>query len=401
MTPEYGDQALVMHAKLGAIGQRPSMAVTVLPRCRGTHQTPDPYCQVPTMMSDLSLRRISNLLLLTCALAASSGALAQQRELRVISDRTDQGTLRPILDAFEARSGAKVRGVFMDQGLVNRLESRPTEADVVITKDAELLDIAAQRGLLAPIQSATIGASVPREFLDPAGRYFVDAYRARVIFYSKQRVKPSELSSYEDLANPKWKGRICVRSGSHDYNLALFGQFFASYGEARAREVIAGIRDNLARAPKGNDREQARAIYEGKCDIALMNTYYHPMMAANPDQKAWADAVALYFPSQATHGTFIMRSAVGMTKARENRDLALALLEFMASKEAQQLMVDRTKQYSVLPDVPVHPLMVKLGAEQGLANGRFKIDLVPLDKIAGKRDDVIKFVNEIRFDAER
>jgi iron(III) transport system substrate-binding protein len=352
-------------------------------------------------MTEIKSHWMPRLLALGCALLACTGALAQQRELRVISDRTDQGTLRPILDAFEARSGAKVTGVFMDQGLVNRLESRPTEADVVITKDAELLDIAAQRGLLEPIKSAKISAAIPPEFMDPSGRYFVDAYRARVIFYSKARVKPSELSTYEDLANPKWKGRICIRSGSHDYNLALFGQFFASFGEAKAREVITGIRDNLARAPKGNDREQARAIFEGKCDIALMNTYYHPLMAENPDQKAWADVVALYFPSQAGKGTFIMRSAAGLTKATDNRDLAVGLLEFMASREGQQLMVDRTKQYSVLRDVPAHPLMVKLGAEQGLVDGRFKIDFVPLNQIAGKRDEVIKFVNEIRFDAER
>lgn len=341
---------------------------------------------------------------LVAALIAATlcgGALAQQRVLRVLSDRTDQGTLRPILDAFEARSGAKVEGVFMDQGLVNRLESRPTEADVVITKDAELLDIAARRGLLDEIRSDKIKAAIPPEFMDPAGRYFVDAYRARVIFFSKARVKPSDLSSYEDLAAPRWKGRLCIRSGSHDYNLALFGQFYASYGEARARALIAGLAANLARAPKGNDREQARAIFEGKCDVALMNTYYHPMMAADPIQKDWAEAVGVFFPDQAGKGTFIMRSAAGLTKAGANRDLALGLLEYIASPEGQQLMVDRTRQYSVLPGVAVHPLMVKLGAEQGLKNGRFKIDFVPLEQIAGRRDEVIRFVNEIRFDAER
>lgn len=352
-------------------------------------------------MTCVQRRWLPALLLMACGIAGSPASLAQQRELRVISDRTDQGTLRPILDAFEARSGAKVVGVFMDQGLVNRLESRPTEADVVITKDAELLDIAAQRNLLDPIKSSKITSTIPPEFMDPAGRFFVDAYRARVIFFSRDRVKPTELSSYEDLASPKWKGRICIRSGSHDYNLALFGMFFASYGEAKARELISGISSNLARTPKGNDREQARAIFEGKCDLALMNTYYHPMMAANPEQKPWADAVGVFFPNQAGKGTFIMRSAAALTRATENRDLAVGLLEFMASKEGQQLMVDRTKQYSVLPDVPVDPLMVKLGAEQGLVGGRFKIDFVPLSQMAGKREMVIKFVNEIRFDAER
>jgi iron(III) transport system substrate-binding protein len=236
--------------------------------------------------------------------------------------------------------------------------------------------------------------------MDPAGRYVVDAYRARVIFFSKARVKPSELSTYEDLADPKWKGRLCVRSGSHDYNLALFGQFYASYGEAKARSIVSGISKNLARTPKGGDREQARAIYEGKCDIAIMNTYYHALMAGNEAQKPWADATGVFFPNQGGKGAFIMRSAAGVTKATANRDLAIALIEFMVSKEAQQLLVDRTKQYSVLRDVPPHPLMVKFGAEQGLVDGRFKIDFVPLAAMAGKREEVIKLVSAIGFDAE-
>ena len=346
-------------------------------------------------------RSLSRLLIVAGALALAGSAMAQQRVLRLISDRTDQGTLRPILDAFEARSGAKVEGVFMDQGLVNRLESRPTEADVVITKDAELMEIAAQRGLLDPIESATIKAGIPKDFMGRDNLFFVDAYRARLIFYSNTRVKPGEISSYEDLASPKWKGRICIRSGSHDYNLALFGQFAASYGEAKTREIVQGLANNLARTPKGNDREQARVIYEGKCDVAVVNSYYYALMQANPQQKPWADAVNVVFPNQDGKGTFIMRSASALTKNKANRDLANQFLEFVASREGQQMMVDATKQYSVRPDVPVPPLMVKLGAEQGIVGGRFKIDFVPLAAMAGKREQVIKLVDEIKFDAER
>ncbi len=340
------------------------------------------------------------LVALTAVMPAGT-ATAQQRVLRVLSDRTDQGVLRPILEAFEARSGARVEGVFMDQGLVNRLESRPTEADVVITKDAELLELAAQRGLLDVMNSQAVESAVPASFRDPAGRYVVDAYRARVIFYAKDRVKAAELSGYEDLTAAKWKGRICIRPGGHDYNLALFGQFIASYGATKARGVMAGMAANLARQPRGNDREQARAMAEGKCDVALMNTYYHPLMQGNPDQKPWADATAVFFPDQAGKGTFIMRSAVGVTKAAGNRDLALQLVEYMVSKEGQQRMVSATKQYSVRTDVPVHPLMVKLGAEQGLAEGRFKIDFVPLVDMAGKREEAMRLVNEVRFDTPR
>lgn len=333
------------------------------------------------------------------ALAFGPNALAQQPQvLRLISDRTDQGVLRPILDAFEAKTGARVEGVFMDQGLVNRLESRPTEADVVITKDAELLELAAQRGLLDRIESPAIRAAIPPEFMGRDNLYFVDAYRARLIFYSKARVRPEDLSTYEDLASPKWRGRICIRSGSHDYNLALFGQFLASYGEAKGRAIIQGIANNLARTPKGNDREQARGIFEGKCDVALMNSYYHPLMQDNPEQKPWADAVGVFFPDQGGKGTFIMRSASALTKSRSNRDLAVKLLEFIASREGQQLMVERTKQWSVLRDVPAHPLMVKLGAEQGLKDGRFRMDFVPLAAMVGRREEVLRMVNEIKFD---
>lgn len=331
----------------------------------------------------------------------ASAQTAPARELRLITDRTDQGVLRPMLDAFEARSGAKVTAVFMDQGLVARLESRPTEADVVITKDAELLEIAAQKGLLATFNSKTISEGIPASFRDPGNRYFVDAYRARVIYYAKARVKPSELSSYEDLAAPKWKGRICIRPGGHDYNLALFGQFMASYGEAKAKAIIQGIAANLARTPKGNDREQAKGIFEGKCDVALMNTYYHAMMAYTPEQKPWADATAVFYPNQAGKGTFIMRSAIGMTKAQGNQDLALQFMEWLASQEGQEAMVRATRQFSPRPDVEIHPLLSTLGAEQGVPGGRFKMDFVPLAAMAGQREAVLKYVAEIGFDKER
>lgn len=335
-------------------------------------------------------------------IAALPASQAQQpRELRLISDRTDQGVLRPMLDAFEARSGAKVTAVFMDQGLVNRLESRPTEADIVITKDAELLEIAANKGLLQPFTSSAIVQGIPAEFRDPQNRYFVDAYRARVIFYAKARVKPAELSSYEDLADPKWKGRICIRPGAHDYNLALFSQFIASYGEAKGRAIIQGIANNVARTPKGNDREQAKGLFEGRCDVAVMNTYYHYLMASNPEQKPWADASGVFYPDQAGKGVFIMRSAVGLTKATENRDLAQQLMEFLASVEGQEAMVRATRQFSPRPDVAVHPLLAQFGAEQGLKGGRFKLNFVPLAAVAAHREAVLKYVGDIKFDAER
>lgn len=330
-------------------------------------------------------------------LATGIGAAASAN-LRVLTDRTDDGTMRPIFEAFEKETGAKIEAVFIDQGLLARLTSRPTEADVVITTDAELLELARQRGLLATLPPAVL-QGVPTEFRDEHGSYVVDAYRARAIITSRTRVPANAINSYEDLAKPEWKGKLCVRSGLHDYNIALFDQFIASWGGAKARAVIAGIAANQARPPKGNDREQANGIHQGICDVALLNTYYYPKMLANPEQKAWAEAVRMIFPDQAGKGTFIMRSGVALTKATANRALAEQLAAFMLSPRIQTLMVEKTQQYSVLPSLPAHPSMVDVGATQGLKDGRFKIDLVSLATMAASREEAVRIVNEVGFDS--
>ncbi|MBI5483167.1 MAG: extracellular solute-binding protein [Deltaproteobacteria bacterium] len=347
-------------------------------------------------------RLISTLTTLAAVLLVSSQPLlatdSKPRELRIITDRTEQ-TLQPYFDAFEKKYNLKVKAVFMDEGLVSRLETRPTEADLIITQDAELLSIAKQKKLLRPFNSKAIINEIPAEFRDPDNYFYVDAYRARVIFYSKDRVKPDELSTYEDLASPKWKNRICIRSGMHEYNLALFGQFQAAYGPEKSRRIIKGIQANMAREPKGNDREQAKAISEGKCDIALMNTYYHPIMAATPDQQPWSEATRVFFPDQRSKGTFIMRSGVALTRATDNDAAARQFLDFMASTEGQTRMVNKTYQYPVNKTVSWHPLTSKLGeGQKEVRNGVFKMDFVPLDAIVGKREEVIRYLNEIRFD---
>ena len=332
------------------------------------------------------------------ALAACAAcALASAGEVRVLTDRTDDGTMRPLFEAFEKETGIRVQAVFIDDGLLSRLASRPTEADLVITKDAEIAEQAKQKGLLSKLPAQT-ASSVPAAFRDKDGRYFVDAYRARVILASKDRVPAGAALSYEELADPKWKGKICVRSGLHDYNIALFDQFIVSWGPDKARQIIAGIGNNLARKPSGNDREQARAISQGQCDLALINTYYYPKMLANPEQKAWAEATRIIFPNQNAKGAFIMRSAVALTAATERREEAAKLADFMASPKTQALIVEKTQQYSVLPGFPVHSSLAQAGAAQGLRDGKFKMDFVPLDKMAEARSAAIRIVNETGFD---
>ena len=332
------------------------------------------------------------------ALAACAAcAFASAGEVRVLTDRTDDGTMRPLFEAFEKETGIRVQAVFIDDGLLSRLASRPAEADLVITKDAEIAEQAKQKGLLSKLPPQT-ASSVPAPFRDKDGQYFVDAYRARVILASKDRVPAGAALSYEELADPKWKGKICARSGLHDYNIALFDQFIVSWGADKARSVIAGIGSNLARKPAGNDREQARAIAQGLCDLALINTYYYPKMLANPEQKAWAEATRIIFPNQNGKGAFIMRSAVALTTAAERRQEAAMLADFMASPKTQALIVEKTQQYSVLPGFPVHSSLAAAGAAQGLRDGKFKMDFVPLDKMAEARSAAIRIVNETGFD---
>lgn len=319
-------------------------------------------------------------------------------EIKVLTDRTSDGLMQPLFEAFERDTGVEVEAVFLDEGLVARLESRSTEADVVITKDAELIELAKRKGLLAKLESPAIEKTIPATFRDRDGEYFVDAYRARGIIVSKERVKPGAIKDYEDLVKPEWHGRICTRSGKHDYNIAIFDQMLKSWGDDKGRRVIAGIAANLARAPQGDDREQAKAIMEGVCDVALLNSYYYPKMFEHRSQIRWGQATRYIFPNQNSDGAFIMRSAVGLTKATEHRGAARLFAEYMASEKGQRLIVERTKQYSVLPNVAPHASMVQMGADQGLKDGRFKINFVSLEGMVEKRQQAIALVEQLKYD---
>jgi len=302
--------------------------------------------------------------------------------IRVITDRTESH-LKPMLARFQVTTGIAVETIYLDQGLLERLAARPTEADVVITRDAELMEIARGKGLLQPFVSAKILDAIPSSFREKDSHYFIDAFRARVIFYSKDRVKPQHLSTYDDLALPKWKSKICMRSGYHDYNVALFSQMVVAYGPKRAEQVIEGLHNNLARVPIGNDREQAKAIFETKCDVALMNTYYHPIMVGIPEQRPWAEATGVFYPDQAGQGAFIMQSALALTRARRSTTEAVELLDFFASAEGQSLFANITFQFPTRAD---------------LNQQTFKINRVSLRDAASRRDAVVKKLNQVQFD---
>lgn len=318
--------------------------------------------------------------------------------LRILSDRT-QTHLTPTFALFQKSTGIEIQSLFVDKGLLARLEANPTEADVIITKDADVIEIAKRKGLLSPFSSEIISKNVPEQFRDSGNFYFSDTYRSRAIFASKDRVKAGEIKSYKDLANPKWKKRVCIRSGFDDYNLNLFAQWLLVYGEAEGKKLILDLHRNLAKSPAGNDREQVRNILEKKCDLAIANSYYMGIMLANPEQKTWAESSRVIFPDQASEGALILQSGLALTNQTPHREAATRFLEFMISKEAQDNSVATTFAYPVTQGIALPEVNTHLGEEQAeVKKGVFKIKHSSVQEIAKLREKVIQYLNEINFD---
>jgi len=246
-------------------------------------------------------------------------------------------------------------------------------------------------GLVQAVDGVKLNAYIPASFRDPEDHWYALTQRARLIYTSKERVKPGEIASYEDLADPKWKGRLCTRSGKHDYNVALLAAMIAHHGEAKAEEWLTGVKANLARKPKGGDRDQVKAVAEGECDIALGNSYYYGAMLKIPEQKPWADAVNLVFPTIAgTKGTHVNVSGIAMTKSAPNRDNALKLMEFLSGEQAQEIYSQANSEYPVNPDV-------KWSADLE-SWGRFTPDDLSLSQIAELRAAAVKMVDRVGYD---
>ncbi len=228
--------------------------------------------------------------------------------------------IKPVLDAFSAETGIETQVLFLDKGLEERIaaEGANSPADVILTVDIARLAAAKDKGITQPVDDAGINAALPAEYRDPEGHWYGVTKRGRVIYASKDRVTDTDIS-YADLADPKWKGKICIRSGQHDYNLALFSALIAHWGEAKTEEWMKGFKANLARKPDGNDRGQAKSIMAGECDLALGNTYYVGLMMTNekePEQKDWANAINVVFPSIDDSGTHVnIRHGHGQERA--------------------------------------------------------------------------------------
>ena len=326
------------------------------------------------------------------ALALCSTALpALADDVNIYSHRQPE-LIQPLLDAFTAETGTAVNVAFVDKGMVERLvaEGDRSPADLVLTVDiARLMQVVAA-GVTQPVQSDVLEANIPAEFRDPADQWFGLTTRARIVYASKDRVAPGEVTTYEDLADPKWKGRLCTRSGTHDYNVALLAAVIAHDGPEAAKAWAEGLKANLARKPDGGDRDQAKAIWAGECDIALGNTYYMGQMLADPEQAQWANAVNVVFPTFAAGGTHMNISGVALTKAAPNKDAAVKLMEWLSSDAAQAIYAETNYEFPVKPGVPRSALVESWGS--------FTPDSLPLADVAAERPAALQMMEEINFD---
>jgi iron(III) transport system substrate-binding protein len=322
---------------------------------------------------------------------ASTAVPALAEEINVYSHRQPE-LVQPLVDAFTAETGITVNVAFVDKGMAERLvaEGDRSPADLVLTVDIARLTQIVEAGVTQPVQSDVLDANIPATLRDEGDHWFGLTSRARIVYASKDRVAPGEVTTYEDLADPKWQGRICIRSGTNDYNVALVAAMIAHHGADYAKTWLEGVKANLARKPDGGDRDQVKAIAAGECDIAVGNTYYIGQMLADPEQKPAAEAVRIDFPTFEGDGTHLNISGVAMNKAAPNREAALKFMEWLSSDEAQRIYAETNNEFPVKPGVAKSALVASWG--------EFTPDSKPLTEVAKLRPDALKLIETVDFD---
>lgn len=307
----------------------------------------------------------------------------------------EPGLIQPLLEAFTASSGVKVNTVFLQAGLAERVaaEGVNSPADLLMVVDVgTLLDLAA-KGLSQPVRSAPLEAAVPPGLRDPDGHWFALSLRARAILASRDRVAEPP-RTYEDLADPRFRGKVCIRAGQHPYNTSLFSAMLVKSGEAATATFLQGLKANLARRPGGGDREVARDILAGICDVGVANTYYGGLMLSGrggAEQKTWGEAVRVVLPTfRDGAGTHVNVSGAVVAKHAPNRADAVKLLEFLVTPEAQRAYADANFENPVRPGVSVNPIVAGFGT--------LTPDTVALPAIAANRAAASQLVDRVAFD---
>lgn len=307
-----------------------------------------------------------HVLLAAAAFGVAAPAAAQDQVVNVYSSRHYQ-TDEKLYSDFTKATGIKVNLIEgKEDPLIERIKSEGANspADVLITVDAGRLWRAEQLGLFAPVKSSVLDSRIPASFRHPEGKWFGFSYRARVIAYHKDKVKPGEIASYADLADPKWKRRICVRSSSNVYNLSLLAALIEHWGEEKARQWAKAVKENMAREPQGGDTDQIKAVAAGECDVAITNHYYYVrlMNSDKPEDKKVVEKVALLWPDQNGKGTHVNVSGAGLVKTAPHKAAAIKFLEYLASDQAQAYFAAGNNEWPVVPSAAYsNPALASLG----------------------------------------
>lgn len=317
---------------------------------------------------------------------------AKSGEVNVYSYR-QPFLVKPLFDKFTDQTGIKVNVIFAQKGLLEKikLERQRSPADVLLTVDITHL-LEASQTIAQEVNSDILRQHIPPAFRGQQNRWFGLTHRARVAFVSNRLPEVTQLS-YAELADPKWQGKICTRSGQHPYNLAMFAAYLTKHGEAATQEWLEGLKQNLARKPSGNDRAQVRAVYAGECEIAIGNTYYMGAMVendTNPEQKEWAESVHMVFPDNHTTGTHVNLSGMVMARYAPNKENAQKLMEFLVSQAAQKIYANLNYEYPVRADTLPSPLVQSWGT--------LKPDTTHAADIAANRSKASRLVDIVGYD---
>jgi iron(III) transport system substrate-binding protein len=334
------------------------------------------------------------------SLGSVHSANAQDQVVNLYSARHYQ-TDEAMYSNFTKATGIKVNRVDADDaGILARLkaEGEASPADVILLVDAARLGKGDAEGLFKPIKSPLLEAAIPpRLRAKPSNEgttWFGFSTRARVVVYDKTRVKKADVDTYEELADPKNKGLLCTRSGSHPYNLSLFGAVTEHLGEAKAEQWLKGLVANMARDPKGGDSDQIKAVASGECGVALTNTYYlaRLMRSSAPEDKAVADKVGVVFPNQDSWGTHVNIAGAAVAKNTKNAANAVKFLEYLASPEAQNYFANGNNEWPVVASVKVsNPAL------QAMAGDGFKSETIPISAVAANQLKVQQMLDRVGY----
>lgn len=332
------------------------------------------------------------MLLAAAVLFGPAAAAAAEEDVTLYTTR-EPGLIQPLLDAFTASSGVKVNTVFLKNGLLERVaaEGARSPADLLMTVDIGNLVDLVDAGLTAPVRSQTLETVIPANLRDPSGNWFALSLRARALYAAKDLALESV--TYEDLADPVWKGRICIRSAQHPYNISLIAAYIAHHGEAAAETWLRALKDNLARKAGGGDRDVARDIMGGLCDIGVANSYYVGLMKSGrggPEQEKWAGAMRMILPTFQSGGTHVNVSGAAVARHAPNPNGAVRLLEYLVSDQAQKLYAQANFEYPVNPAAAVDPLIADYGV--------LKPDSLGLVELAAFRKTASRLAEKVGFD---